>query len=198
MTAFTNSSDSELYVYESQDATNFELLGANAYRPPAGLVRDPSLLRHTDGSYYITYTTAGDGHTIGFARSTDRINWTHVSDYPVPVPKAEAAWAPKWFTHMSGFVGVLVSISQGHGFTPYLMIANDPAHPIWSPGGAGGGAAWGGAGAAGARRPRPRAPPPRRRPPRATAGRTAAAARNRFGHTGCAQRGHRSRARGLL
>lgn len=133
MTAFTNGSDSELYVYESEDATNFELLGANAYRPPAGLVRDPSLLRHTDGSYYITYTTAGDGHTIGFARSTDRINWTHVSDYPVPVPKAEAAWAPKWFTHMPGFVGVLVSISQGHGFTPYLVIATDPARPIWSP-----------------------------------------------------------------
>ncbi|MFE3759146.1 hypothetical protein ACFXO9_32995 [Nocardia tengchongensis] len=133
MTAFTNDSDAELRVYESEDATNFGLLRAGAYRPPAGLVRDPSLMRHTDGAYYITYTTAGDGHTIGFARSTDRVNWTHLSDYPVPVPRAEAAWAPKWFTCISGFVGVLVSISQGHGFTPYLMIAADPARPIWSP-----------------------------------------------------------------
>ncbi|MGV9665158.1 family 43 glycosylhydrolase [Nocardia niigatensis] len=133
MTAFTNDTDAELFVYESEDATNFALLRGGAYRPPSGLVRDPSLLRHTDGSYYIAYTTAGDGHTIGFARSTDRLDWTHVCDYPVPVPKAEAAWAPTWFTLTNGFVGVLVSISQGHGFTPYLMIASDPARPVWSP-----------------------------------------------------------------
>ncbi|WP_433562971.1 hypothetical protein ACQP1O_36995 [Nocardia sp. CA-151230] len=132
MTAFTNSSDTDLYVYESDDAANFTLLRAGAYRPAAGLVRDPSLLRHTDGAYYIAYTTAGDGHTIGFARSTDRLTWTHLSDYPVPVPRAEAAWAPTWFDLIPGYVGVLVSISQGQGFRPYLILTDDPARPVWN------------------------------------------------------------------
>ncbi|WP_407671649.1 glycoside hydrolase family protein [Nocardia aurantiaca] len=133
MTAFTNGSDNDLYVYESEDATTFTLLRACAYRPPAGLVRDPSLLRHTDGGYYLAYTTAGDGNTIGFARSADRLTWTHLGDYPVPVLRAKAAWAPTWFTGLSGYVSVLVSISTGQGFRPYLIIATDPARPVWSP-----------------------------------------------------------------
>ncbi|CAM3364083.1 hypothetical protein KIPE111705_04940 [Kibdelosporangium persicum] len=34
MTAFTNSSESNMYVYDSPNATNFTLVRGNAYRPP--------------------------------------------------------------------------------------------------------------------------------------------------------------------
>ncbi|PTR30346.1 hypothetical protein C8K36_102194 [Rhodococcus sp. OK519] len=83
MVAFSNTSDSEMDVFESRDGTEFQLIQASAYRRPSGLVRDPSIFRNIDGLYYITYTTGG-GTSIGFARSSDRINWTHMGDLPVP------------------------------------------------------------------------------------------------------------------
>ncbi len=46
-------------------------------------MRDPSIFRHTDGNYYVTYTT-GDGATIGFASSPDRVTWTQLRNHPVP------------------------------------------------------------------------------------------------------------------
>jgi hypothetical protein len=36
----------------------------------------PSIFKHTDGYYYLTYTTDWTGNTIGFARGADRVNWT--------------------------------------------------------------------------------------------------------------------------
>lgn len=85
MVAFSNASDRDMDVYESADGTGFQLVQQSAYRPPSGLVRDPSIFRNTDGLYYLTYTTGGGGANIGFARSSDRINWTPLGgNYPVP------------------------------------------------------------------------------------------------------------------
>src|SRR5690348_12242542 len=61
MTAFTNSSESNMNVYDSSNATSYNLIKANAYTPPSGLVRDPSVMRHTDGYYYLVYTTNWTG-----------------------------------------------------------------------------------------------------------------------------------------
>jgi len=47
-TAFTGASESNLYVYTSTDATNFSLLKGPAYTPPTGLIRDPSIILHTE------------------------------------------------------------------------------------------------------------------------------------------------------
>ncbi|HEU5107575.1 MAG TPA: arabinofuranosidase, partial [Micromonosporaceae bacterium] len=85
MTAFTNSSESNMYVYEANDATGYRLLRGPAYTPPSGLIRDPSIMRHTDGFYWIVYTTNWNGNTIGFARSTDRVNWTFVRNHTIPL-----------------------------------------------------------------------------------------------------------------
>ncbi|PXX61614.1 glycosyl hydrolase family 43 [Nocardia tenerifensis] len=135
MTAFTNSSETDLYVYESTDATNFQLLRGPAYRPPTGLLRDPSLFRHVDGVYYLTYTTGWEGHTIGFASSTDRVNWTHMYDFPTQVPgfTVTSSWAPEWLIDAQGRVNVIVSLSDGCRFTPHLMTATDPSLRSWTP-----------------------------------------------------------------
>ncbi|HEY0002139.1 MAG TPA: hypothetical protein VGB74_16930, partial [Actinoplanes sp.] len=53
MTAFTNGSESNMYIYDSPNAGTFTLQRANVYTPPSGLVRDPSVMRHSDGYYYI-------------------------------------------------------------------------------------------------------------------------------------------------
>nr|WP_188545919.1 glycoside hydrolase family 43 protein [Rhodococcus trifolii] len=161
MVAFSNVSDRDMDVYQSADGTNFESLQRPAYRPPTGLVRDPSIFRNTDGMYYLTYTTAG-GANIGFARSSDRVNWTHLMDYPVPFccifmpgtgdgvglapgsvgsagssdgpslsPFVTKAWAPEWFVDGNS-VNVILSLSTGGGFVPYVMTAMDPSLSMFS------------------------------------------------------------------
>lgn len=164
MVAFSNTSDRDMDVFESGDGTTFQPVQPSAYRPPTGLVRDPSIFRNADGLYYITYTT-GDGASIGFARSGDRINWTPVGNYPVPFccallpgtgdgtgsasppgssgsagskdgpslsPFTTKAWAPEWFVD-GDRVHVILSMSTGGGFVPYLMTALDPSFRLWSP-----------------------------------------------------------------
>ncbi|WP_435881033.1 hypothetical protein [Streptomyces pharetrae] len=66
MTAFTNSSESNLYVYESPDATEFTLQKGPAHTPPSAPIRDPSILKHTDGYYCLTYTTNWTGNDDRF------------------------------------------------------------------------------------------------------------------------------------
>ena len=163
MVAFSNTSSLDMDVYESEDATNFQPARLAAYRPPSGLVRDPSIFRNTDGMYYVTYTTGG-GSNIGFARSSDRINWTPLGNYPVPFccaflpgtgdgtgsasppgssgsagfsdgpslsPFTTKAWAPEWFVD-GDRVNVILSMSTGGGFVPYLMTALEPSLRLWS------------------------------------------------------------------
>ncbi|MEV3964581.1 glycoside hydrolase [Nocardia sp. NPDC050193] len=142
MTTFTNLSQTDMWVYESTDATNFSLVAAAAYRPPQadpagtpasgvtdkkGLCRDPSVFRHVDGAYYVVYTTAWDGNTIGFARSVDRIVWTFLYEYTIPLPGVSHTWAPEWFVDGAGTVHIVVSVHDGTAFRPHLMTATDPS-----------------------------------------------------------------------
>lgn len=47
-TVFTSVSESNLYVYTSDDGTNFNLLKGPTYTPATGLIRDPSVILHTE------------------------------------------------------------------------------------------------------------------------------------------------------
>lgn len=160
---FSNDSDRDMDVYESTDGTNFDVVKTAAYRPPSGVVRDSSIFRHTDGQYYVTYTTV-DGANIGFARSADRINWTFLQNHPIPYccallpgtgdgtgsasppffsgsagfsdgpslsPFVTKAWAPEWFVEGNS-VSVIVSLSTGGGFVPYVLTAQDSSLDSWS------------------------------------------------------------------
>ena len=51
-TAFTDQSESNLYVYTSSDAVNFDLLAGPTYTPASGLIRDPSVVYWND-QYYL-------------------------------------------------------------------------------------------------------------------------------------------------
>ncbi|MFF3611923.1 AbfB domain-containing protein [Streptomyces sp. NPDC002580] len=135
---FLNSDDGTVNVYESDDATDFRLLKASAYTPPANRIRDASVFRHTDGYYYVTYTThtwQDVSTTIGFARSSDRVDWSFLYDYTVPITGLSRAWAPEWFVDGDGSVSVIVSCSLTSDewiFTPYLLRATDSALTKWS------------------------------------------------------------------
>ncbi|MFE7277324.1 glycoside hydrolase family 43 protein [Streptomyces sp. NPDC057623] len=137
MTAFTYSSERNMYVYDSVDATGFNLVKGPAYTPPSGLVRDPSVFKHTDGFYYVTYTTSWTGNTIGFARSADRQTWTFLGNITVNLPEVGNAWAPEWFIDPdNGSVNILVSLHldpEATGiFNPYVITATNSALTSWS------------------------------------------------------------------
>ncbi|MGW5637676.1 glycoside hydrolase family 43 protein [Streptomyces sp. NPDC003832] len=135
---FPNSNDGTVNVYQSDDATDFRLLRSSAYTPPAGRIRDASVIRHTDGYYYVTYTTRtwqDTSTTIGFARSPDRLNWTFLYDHPVPIARLSRAWAPEFFVDTDGSVNVVVSCSTTDNewiFTPYLLRATNSALTAWT------------------------------------------------------------------
>ncbi|WP_031110286.1 glycoside hydrolase family 43 protein [Streptomyces sp. NRRL S-146] len=135
---FLNSNDGTVDVYQSDDATDFRLLRSSAYTPPANRIRDAGVIRHTDGYYYVTYTThtwQDPSTTIGFARSSDRVNWTFLYDYTVPIAGLSRAWAPEWFVDSDGSVYVIVSCSTTNDewiFTPYLLRATNSALTAWS------------------------------------------------------------------
>ncbi|PWK83837.1 glycosyl hydrolase family 43 [Lentzea atacamensis] len=136
MTAFTNSSESNMYVYDSANATGFTQVRANAYTPPTGLIRDPSVIRHTDGYYYIVYTTNWTGDTIGFARSADYVSWTFVRNVRVGLNGATGStWAPEWFKDSDGSVHVIFSASTtgtAGQFRPYRITATNPDLSAWT------------------------------------------------------------------
>ncbi|MGW1214892.1 glycoside hydrolase family 43 protein [Streptomyces sp. NPDC002499] len=135
---FLNSNDGTVNVYQSDDATDFRLLKASAYTPPSNRIRDASVFKHTDGYYYVTYTThtwQDVSTTIGFARSADRANWTFLYDYTVPISGLSRAWAPEWFVDSDGSVNVIVSCSLTSDewiFTPYRLRATNSALTAWS------------------------------------------------------------------
>ncbi|WP_405733951.1 glycoside hydrolase family 43 protein [Streptomyces sp. NBC_01537] len=136
--AFTNSSDYTVNVYQAEDATAFTLLQASAYTPPSNRIRDASVFKHTNGYYYLTYTThtwEDTSTTIGFARSSDRVNWTFLYDYTVPISNLSRAWAPEWFIDSNGSVNVIVSCSTTDDewiFTPYVLTATNTALTAWT------------------------------------------------------------------
>lgn len=135
---FLNSDDGTVNVYQSDDATDFRLVKSSAYTPPSNRIRDASVTKHTDGYYYLTYTThtwQDVSTTIGFARSSDRANWTFLYDYTVPLTSLSRAWAPEWFVDGDGSVNVIVSCSTTDNewiFTPYVMRAANSALTAWS------------------------------------------------------------------
>ncbi|MFI7130486.1 glycoside hydrolase family 43 protein [Nonomuraea sp. NPDC050153] len=136
MTAFTNSSESNMYVYDSANATAYNLIRANAYTPPSGLIRDPSVMRHADGYYYLVHTTNWTGDTIGFARSADAVTWTFLRNVTVGLNGATGStWAPEWFKDSDGSVHVIFSASTtgtAGQFRPYRITATNSALSSWS------------------------------------------------------------------
>ncbi|GAA3839560.1 hypothetical protein GCM10023083_83730 [Streptomyces phyllanthi] len=135
---FLNSNDGTVNVYQADDATDFRLLKASAYTPPSNRIRDASVFKHTDGFYYITYTThtwQDTSTTIGFARSSDRQNWTFLYDYTVPIANLSRAWAPEWFVDSDGSVNIILSCSTTNDqwiFSTYRLRATNSALTAWS------------------------------------------------------------------
>ncbi|KAK7047341.1 hypothetical protein VNI00_006572 [Paramarasmius palmivorus] len=111
-TAFTSVSESNLYV-------------------------DPSVILHTDGKYYIAYTTNWTGTNFAIASSTDLVTWTLVATISTAssVITPINTWAPEFFKDpKTGRINIIVSLSTGsYGpFLPYVFTATDSTLKSWS------------------------------------------------------------------
>jgi len=78
----------KLSIYTSTDSTNFTLLSDTGFGGNTSYIRDPSIMKYSDGKYYIAYTdptTASccnpEDH-FGIAVSSDLIHWTDLTTVP--------------------------------------------------------------------------------------------------------------------
>jgi hypothetical protein len=128
----------KLSIYSSSDALNFTLLSDTGFGGNTTYLRDPSIMKYSDGKYYVAYTdptTASccnpEDH-FGIAVSSDLIHWTNLTTVKAGVPNVSHVWAPEWFIE-GGVVRIIANIDTGHSdFQPYAFTAQDSALTSWT------------------------------------------------------------------
>ena len=132
--------DEQLSTYRSSDALNFTLVANTGFAGPSGALRDPSIMRHTDGRYYVAYTDpfgagcCGKEDHFSIAASDDLVHWTNLTTVPGGVPGLAHVWAPEWFVD-GGTVMIVANIdtlNTDSDFKPYLFTATDQTLTAWS------------------------------------------------------------------
>lgn len=100
LTSFRGDGDG-LHLATSQDGLNWTDLGRRFLTPQVGskLMRDPHILRGPDGVFRMVWTTGWKDRGIGYASSTDLVNWSVQRYLPFfeGVEGVANAWAPETF-----------------------------------------------------------------------------------------------------
>jgi MYXO-CTERM domain-containing protein len=131
-------SQEKLSLYTSQDGLNFTLLSNTNYTGPTGVLRDPSIIKHTDGKYYIAYTLKSwttTSASFAIASSPDLTTWTFQTEIPAQVDGVKNTWAPEWFKDSDGSIHLIVNIdtlNTDSDFRSYLYTATDATLTKWS------------------------------------------------------------------
>jgi hypothetical protein len=124
----------KLSVYTSTNGLNFTLLANTNYGGPTGVLRDPTIMKHTDGKYYVAYTVQSwttNSTTFGIASSTNLTSWTFHTEVPAGVPNASHTWAPEWFIDDDG-IHLIVNIdTTTAAFSSYVFKAKDDTLTEW-------------------------------------------------------------------
>jgi beta-xylosidase len=86
----------------------------------SGLLRDPHILRGPDGIFRMVWTTGWKDKGIGYAASTDLVNWSPQRYLPIfeKVAGANDAWAPETFYDEAGRQYVITVSSDIDGRFP--------------------------------------------------------------------------------
>ncbi len=126
--------DEKLSVYTSPNGLDFTLLANTNYGGPTGVLRDPTIMKHTDGKYYVAYTVQSwttNSTTFGIASSTNLTSWTFHTEVPAGVPNASHTWAPEWFIDDDG-IHLIVNIdTTSAAFSSYVFKAKDDTLTDW-------------------------------------------------------------------
>jgi MYXO-CTERM domain-containing protein len=131
-----SAANEKLSIYTSSDGLNFTLLSNTGYSGPTGVLRDPSLMKHSDGQYYVAYTLQSwdtSSTSFGIAKSTDLTHWAFLVEVPAQVNGAKHTWAPEWFKDIDGSIHLIVSVdSPEWDFKPYLYTASNDTLTQWT------------------------------------------------------------------
>jgi beta-galactosidase GanA len=113
MPARTPGAANALSVLASNDGINFTSLASETWSPPVGTLDAPSLMRHTDGRYYLAYANGAGG--VGIARSVDLRRWETVRDVKMDLGALTAA---RWLLGRDGAVQIVLTAKDGlHALT---------------------------------------------------------------------------------
>src|SRR6478609_476769 len=130
-----DASKEKLSLYTSKNGTDFTLLANTGYAGPTGVLRDPSIMKHTDGQYYIAYTLKSwttTSASFAIASSPDLKTWTFRTEVPAQVTGVKDTWAPEWFKDADGSIHLIVSIDTNDTqFKSYLYTASDDTLGKW-------------------------------------------------------------------
>ncbi|MDP9036727.1 MAG: glycoside hydrolase family 43 protein [Myxococcota bacterium] len=130
----------KLSTFRSADALQFTLVSDTGFAGPSGYLRDPSIIKHVDGKYYVAYTDpltptcCGKVDHFSVASSADLVHWTNVTAVMAGVPGVAHAWAPEWFVD-GGAVYLIANIdtlNNDTDFKPYVFTALDSTLTAWS------------------------------------------------------------------
>ncbi|HJX64829.1 MAG TPA: MYXO-CTERM sorting domain-containing protein [Polyangia bacterium] len=130
----------KLSIYTSTDSINFTLLSDTGFGGNTSYIRDPSIMKYTDGKYYLAYTDpmkascCNPEDHFGIAVSSDLIHWTDLTTVKAGVPAVSRTWAPEWYIE-GGVVRVIANIDTGNqlpDFEPYFFTALDSTLTTWS------------------------------------------------------------------
>lgn len=101
---FMNNGEDGLHLAYSEDGLNWTALKDNQsfLTPTAGgdkLMRDPCIIKGKDGKFHMVWTVSWNEKGIGYASSSDLINWSEQKFIPVMDHEANArnCWAPELF-----------------------------------------------------------------------------------------------------
>jgi hypothetical protein len=126
---------STLLIYTATDALNFKLLSDTKYAGPSGTLRDPSIMKYSDGKFYVAFTTpptascCGAEASFGLASSADLVNWTTLTTVKSGITGVVNTWAPEWFKDQDGTLSLLVNIDTNvaNSFRTYQYKAQNAA-----------------------------------------------------------------------
>jgi hypothetical protein len=117
---------------------NFTLLYDTGYVGPSGYLRDPSIMKHTDGKFYVAFTTpptascCGPQTSFAIASSANLKDWTTVTQVPCGVAGTNNTWAPEWFKDSDGSIHVLVTLDgKTHRYEPTDATLTKWSGPTW-------------------------------------------------------------------
>ncbi|KAI5837249.1 arabinosidase [Morchella snyderi] len=131
-TSFTETSERDMYIWGSSNATSWDLIKGPAYTPATGLLRDPSIMLK-DGTYYVAHTTGWTGRNFALITSTDLLSWTPFATIEITNTTITRTWAPEiWKDPKTKKVHIIVSLGTSNpDFTTNLYTATNDALTEW-------------------------------------------------------------------
>ena len=142
---FKNNGQDGLHLAYSNDGFNWSALKQDSsfLKPTVSkdkLMRDPCIIRGADGLFHMVWTVSWNDKGIGYASSTDLVNWSEQRFIPVMMHEDSArnSWAPEitydakskqymiyWATTIAGKYKTDPKVENGYNHRMYYVLTKD-------------------------------------------------------------------------